>query len=90
MLNHEKAEQPEGCTIDVTVTLTDVTGIMFLRETRASGEIEGERFEFDTTVPGGCPIIRIGTRVFLLPVKEIVSKIYSATRHATPDTGAHQ
>jgi hypothetical protein len=82
----EVKKQPTVCTIDVTFNLTEVTGKMFLRETKASGEIEGLRFSLDTVLPSGHQIITIGERVFLLQNAEVISKVYTATRHLPPAT----
>lgn len=78
--------QKSVCTIDVILNLKEVTGKMFFRETKASGTIEDTHFSLDTALPSGHQIITIGERVFLLTNEEVISKLYTATRHSTPAT----
>lgn len=80
----EVRDQKSVCTIDVTFTykLTEVTGKMFFRETKASGTIEDTHFSLDAACAGGHQIITIGERIFLLTTEEIISKVRTATRHA--------
>jgi len=77
----EGGERKKVCTIDVTFKMQEVTGKMFLRQTCASGQIEGTPFSFDTGIPTGQPIVTVGGRVFTVTVAEIVTKLFEATHH---------
>ena len=82
----ENGGKPAVCTIDVTFNLTEVTGKMFIRETKASGTIEDVRFSLDAELASGNQIITIGERVWLLTNEEVIRNLYTATRHSPPAT----